>query len=119
MAIEAGARAGIIAVDQTTIDYIKGRPFAPKDDLWDQAVNHWQQLHSDPDAKFDRIIRIDARDLQPQVTWGTSPEMVVPIDGQVPDPAAEENKIKQDGIQAALKYMGLTAGTLIDGYLSG
>nr|WP_321372233.1 3-isopropylmalate dehydratase large subunit [uncultured Desulfuromusa sp.] len=113
MAIEAGARAGIIAVDQTTIDYIKGRPFAPKDDLWDQAVNHWQQLHSDPDAKFDRIIRIDARDLQPQVTWGTSPEMVVPIDGQVPDPAAEENKIKQDGIQAALKYMGLTAGTLM------
>ncbi len=113
MAIEAGARAGIIAVDQTTIDYVKGRPFAPNDQLWDQAVKNWQQLHSDPDAEFDQVIQINARDLQPQVTWGTSPEMVVSIDGKVPDPTVESDSIKREGIQAALKYMGLTPGTPI------
>ncbi|MDX2480239.1 MAG: 3-isopropylmalate dehydratase large subunit [Desulfuromusa sp.] len=111
MAIEAGARAGIIAVDQTTIDYVKGRPFAPTAQLWNQAVENWQQLHSDPDAEFDKVIKIDARDLQPQVTWGTSPEMVVTIDGKVPDPAAELNNIKREGVQSALDYMGLTPGT--------
>ncbi len=113
MAIEAGARAGIMAVDQTTIDYIKGRPFAPAGQLWDQAVDNLQQLQSDPDAQFDRIVQIDARDLQPQVTWGTSPEMVVTIDGKVPDPAAETDSIKRDGMLAALKYMGLSPGTPI------
>lgn len=111
MSIEAGARAGIIAVDQTTIDYTKGRPFAPTGQLWEQAVKSWQQLHSDPDAKFDQVIEIDARNLLPQVTWGTSPEMVVAIDGKVPDPAMESNRIKRDGIQGALDYMGLTPGT--------
>lgn len=113
MAIEAGARAGIIGVDQTTIDYIKGRPFAPSDHLWDQAVENWSQLHSDPEAKFDQIIQLDARDLKPQVTWGTSPEMVVSIEGKIPDPAAEAKKIRQEGFQAALSYMGLTPGTPI------
>ena len=111
MSIEAGARAGIIAVDQTTIDYIKGRPFAPTGELWEQAVESWQQLHSDPDAEFDQIIKIDASTLQPQVTWGTSPEMVVTIDGKVPDPAAEPDKIKREGILGALDYMGLAPGT--------
>ncbi|SEA54234.1 3-isopropylmalate dehydratase, large subunit [Desulfuromusa kysingii] len=113
MAIEAGARAGIMGVDQTTIDYIKGRPFAPTGALWDQAVDSWKQLHSDPGARFDQTVQIDARDLQPQVTWGTSPEMVVSIDGKVPDPAAEAQKMKQEGFQAALTYMGLTPGTLM------
>ncbi len=111
MSIEAGARAGIIAVDQTTIDYIKGRPFAPMGKLWDQAVESWQQLYSDPDAEFDKVVTIDACSLQPQVTWGTSPEMVVTIAGKVPDPTAEPNRIKREGIQGALDYMGLTPGT--------
>ena len=92
MSIEAGARAGVMAVDQTTIDYIKGRPFAPDGQLWEQAVENWQQLHSDPGAKFDKVIQIDARNLQPQVTWGTSPEMVVNITDKVPDPTAERDK---------------------------
>ncbi len=113
MAIEAGARAGIIGVDQTTIDYLKGRPFAPAGDLWDRAVAHWQTLRSDPGAEFDKVVRIDARDLLPQVTWGTSPEMVVTIDDKVPDPAAEADETKRSGMAAALKYMGLEAGTPI------
>ncbi|MCW8893794.1 MAG: 3-isopropylmalate dehydratase large subunit [Deltaproteobacteria bacterium] len=113
MAIEAGARAGIMAVDQTTIDYIKGRPFAPTGKLWEQAVENWRQLKTDPDAKFDRIVEIDARDLQPQVTWGTSPEMVVTVDGKIPDPDAESNETKREGMLSALKYMGLQAGTPI------
>ncbi len=111
MSIEAGARAGIIAVDQTTIDYLKERPFAPDEQLWNQAVECWQQLHSDPDAEFDKVVKIDICNLQPQVTWGTSPEMVVAIDGNVPDPEVETDKIKRDGMQSALIYMGLTAGT--------
>ncbi len=113
MAIEAGARAGIIAVDQTTIDYLKGRPYAPSGELWDKAVTSWLELKSDPDAEYDRVVRIDARDLQPQVTWGTSPEMVVTVDEKVPDPATEANPTKRESIQAALKYMGLEPGTLI------
>ena len=111
MAIEAGARAGIMAVDQTTVDYVKGRPFAPNSEQWEQAVENWLQLKSDPDATFDRIVKIDARDLQPQVTWGTSPEMVVTIDGKVPDPDAENDETKREGMQSALQYMGLKPGT--------
>lgn len=110
MAIEAGARAGIIAVDQTTIDYVKGRPFAPTDQHWPQAVEAWQQLRSDPGAEFDRVVRIDARDLIPQVTWGTSPEMVVTIDARVPDPEAESDLTRREGMKAALAYMGLKPG---------
>ncbi len=113
MAIEAGARAGIIGVDQTTIDYLKGRPFAPSGEEWDKAVEYWQTLHTDPGAEFDKVIRIAAEDLLPQVTWGTSPEMVVTIDDTVPDPAAENDETKRAGMQAALKYMGLEAGTPI------
>ena len=113
MAIEAGARAGLIAVDQTTMDYVKGRPFAPTEQQWEQAVASWQSLVSDPDAEFDRVVRIDARDLQPQVTWGTSPEMVVTVDGKVPDPAEETDNVKREGMLSALKYMGLTPGTPI------
>jgi len=111
MAIEAGARAGIMAVDQTTIDYVKGRPFAPKGEHWDRAVESWRQLKSDPDAEFDRVVQIDARDLQPQITWGTSPEMVVTVDDKVPDPSNENDPVKRDSIISALKYMGLEAGT--------
>ena len=111
MAIEAGARAGIIGVDQTTIDYIKGRPFAPSGELWDQAVAAWKLLRSDPGAQFDKTVRIDARDLLPQVTWGTSPEMVVTIDGKVPDPTAETDPTKRGAIENALRYMGLAPGT--------
>ncbi len=111
MSIEAGARAGLIAVDQTTIDYIKGRPFAPTGPLWDQAVSAWQELRSDPDAEFDRVVHIDARDLQPQISWGTSPEMVVTIDACVPDPKDESDSTRREGMINALKYMGLTPGT--------
>jgi len=111
MSIEAGARAGLIAVDQTTIDYIKGRPFSPTGSRWDQAAKAWQELRSDSDAEFDRIVRIDARDLQPQISWGTSPEMVVTIDACVPDPQNEPDPVKREGMLNALTYMGLTPGT--------
>ncbi|MFO7576261.1 MAG: 3-isopropylmalate dehydratase large subunit [Pelovirga sp.] len=111
MSIEAGARAGIIAVDQTTIDYIKGRPYAPQGALWDRAVEYWRTLRSDPEADFDRVVRIDARDLQPQISWGTSPEMVVTIDACVPDPHKETDPVKREGMVKALAYMGLTPGT--------
>jgi len=111
MSIEAGARAGLIAVDEKTIEYVKGRPFAPKDDLWEHAVAVWQTLHSDPDAHYDRKVHLDATRIQPQVTWGTSPEMVVPISGRVPDPAGEQDPVKRKGMQDALNYMGLEAGT--------
>ncbi len=110
MAIEAGARAGIIAVDQTTIDYVRGRPFAPKGATWDQAVEWWRTLKSDADARFDRVVEINASSIQPQVTWGTSPEMVVAVDGRVPDPASAD-PAKREGMQHALAYMGLTPGT--------
>ncbi len=111
MAIEAGARAGMIAVDQKTIDYVEGRPYAPKADTWDQAVAAWNDLRSDADAKFDTVVNIDAESIKPQVTWGTSPEMVVSIDSQVPDPANEKDDVKREGMIAALSYMGLTANT--------
>jgi len=113
MAIEAGARAGLIAVDEKTIDYVEGRPFAPKGAEWQLAVANWRQLTSDPGAQFDKVVRIDARDLNPQVTWGTSPEMVVTIADRVPSPAEETDPVKQEGMQAALKYMGLQPGTPI------
>ncbi len=113
MAIEAGARAGMVAVDDKTIDYVKGRPFAPQGELWDQAVADWRTLHSDPDAAFDAEVTLDASTLVPQVTWGTSPEMVTGIDGRVPDPAAETDPVKREGMQKALDYMGLEPGTPI------
>ena len=110
MTIEAGARAGLIAVDQTTIDYVEGRPHAPSGALWEQAVSDWRRLHSDPGAQFDREIRIDAATIAPQVTWGTSPEMVVPVDGRVPDPALESDATRAEGMRRALAYMDLQPG---------
>lgn len=104
MAIEAGARAGMVAVDQTTVDYVKGRPFAPKGELWNKAVEAWSDLHSDADAVFDEVVVLKGEDIKPQVTWGTSPEMVLPVDANVPSPADAE------GYARALEYMGLTAG---------
>jgi 3-isopropylmalate/(R)-2-methylmalate dehydratase large subunit len=114
MTIEAGARAGLIACDQTTLDYVRGRPFAPQDDIWEQAVDCWADLHSDPDAVFDREVIIEARDIAPQVTWGTSPEMVCAVHQCVPDPAREPDPIKAGGMQNALDYMGLKANTPLD-----
>jgi 3-isopropylmalate/(R)-2-methylmalate dehydratase large subunit len=111
MTIEAGARAGLVGCDQTTIDYVKGRPFAPTGDNWDKAVAYWQTLHSDADAVFDREIHIDAASIEPQVTWGTSPEMVISINENVPDPASETDRVKSGGMQNALDYMGLAANT--------
>ena len=113
MAIEAGARSGMVAVDQKTIDYVKGRPFAPKGEQWERAVAYWRSLHSDPGAVFDAEVVLRAEDILPQVTWGTSPEMVVDIDGAVPDPARESDPVKKSGIERALSYMGLQANTPI------
>ncbi len=113
MAIEAGARAGMVAVDDKTIEYVRGRPFAPTGADWDAAVAYWKTLHSDPDARFDKVVDIDAAALKPQVTWGTSPEMVTSIDGRVPDPAREMDPVRREGIERALKYMGLTPNTPI------
>jgi 3-isopropylmalate/(R)-2-methylmalate dehydratase large subunit len=113
MAIEAGARAGLVAVDEKTIAYVKGRRFAPKGDLWEKAVAAWADLHSDNDAVFDKVVKFNASDIKPQVTWGTSPEMVIAIDECVPDPLQESDPILRDGIERALKYMGLTAGQKI------
>ena len=107
MAIEAGARSGMVAVDQKTIDYFRGRPYAPIGALWDQAVGYWQTLHSDEGARFDRVVEIDARQVVPQVTWGTSPEMVLPIDARVPDPDKEKDDVRRSGMERALEYMGL------------
>ena len=111
MAIEAGARAGMVAVDDTTINYIQGRPFAPKGDEWIQAVSAWRQLVSDEDAHFDQTIVLRGDDIKPQVTWGTSPEMVLPIDQLIPDPAQQDDLIKQTGYARALQYMGLKENT--------
>ncbi len=113
MAIEAGARAGLIAVDDKTIDYLRGRPLVPQGALWDQAVEAWRDLHSDADAVFDRVVELDARAIRPQVTWGTSPEMVAPVDGVVPDPAREPDATKRKGMVRALEYMDLKPGTPI------
>ena len=113
MTIEAGARAGIIAVDQVTIDYLKDRPFAPQGDMWERAVAAWRDLVSDDDATFDHEIKIDAANILPQVTWGTSPEMVTDINGSVPDPSAYDDPVLSEGVARALEYMGLEAGTPI------
>ena len=110
MAIEAGARAGLVAVDDKTIEYLKGRPLAPRGVEWDQAVAYWRTLRSDPDAKFDAVVKLDAAQVVPQVTWGTSPEMVTAVDGRVPDPDKEKDASKRDAIERALAYMGLEPG---------
>ena len=120
MAIEAGARAGIVAVDDKTIEYVKGRPFAPGTDAatgkfvggpeWDQAVAHWRTLHSDEGAHFDAVVELNAAEIQPQVTWGTSPEMVLGVSGNVPDPDKEKDASKRGAIERALEYMGLEPG---------
>jgi 3-isopropylmalate/(R)-2-methylmalate dehydratase large subunit len=111
MTIEAGARAGLVACDQTTIDYVKGRPFAPTGENWDKAVTYWQSLHSDEGAVFDKEVHIDGASIEPQVSWGTSPEMVIAITDTIPDPASESDAIRASGMQNALDYMGLEANT--------
>jgi 3-isopropylmalate/(R)-2-methylmalate dehydratase large subunit len=113
MAIEAGARAGLVGVDDTTIDYLRGKPQAPQGEMWDQAVAWWRTLVSDPEAKFDAVVELDAAQIRPQVTWGTSPEMVVPVDGRVPDPAEAPNAVKKSDWERALQYMGLAPHTPI------
>ncbi|HEX6297697.1 MAG TPA: 3-isopropylmalate dehydratase large subunit [Burkholderiales bacterium] len=113
MAIEAGARAGMVAADETTLDYVKGRPFSPKGPEWDQAVAYWRTLKSDPDAKFDREVKLDGREIRPHVTWGTSPEMVVSVDDVVPDPEREKDAMRREGMERALVYMGLTPRTRV------
>ena len=107
MAIEAGARAGLVAVDDKTLDYVKGRPFAPTGVEWDQAVAYWRTLHSDPGAHFDTVVELDAAHILPQVTWGTSPEMVLSIEDRVPDPDKEKDASRRGAIERALTYMGL------------
>lgn len=107
MAIEAGARSGMVAVDDKTIEYFRGRPFAPIGAAWDAAVEYWRTLTSDEGAHFDAVVEINAADVQPQVTWGTSPEMVLPIDARVPDPEKEKDPVRRSGIERALEYMGL------------
>ncbi len=113
MAIEAGARAGFVAVDDKTIEYVKGRPFAPKGELWEKAVESWRQLHSDEGAEFDKVVVIEAASIEPQVTWGTSPEMVVPVGATVPNPDDEPDPVKAAGMRRALEYMDLEPGTSI------
>jgi len=113
MAIEAGARVGLVAVDQKTIDYVEGRPFAPKGNQWQAAVEAWQDLKSDEDPHFDKVVELEGSAIEPQVSWGTSPEMVVSVNDCVPDPAQEADAVKADGIRRALSYMGLKAGMLI------
>lgn len=114
MAIEAGARAGMVAVDDKTIEYVKGRPFAPTGAAWDQAVTWWNTLRSDVDAVFDVVVKLDAAAIRPQVSWGTSPEMVVTIEDVVPDPADAPDAVKKGDWERALAYMGLKAGTKIN-----
>jgi 3-isopropylmalate/(R)-2-methylmalate dehydratase large subunit len=113
MAIEAGARAGMVAVDEATIDYVRGRPYAPTGGQWDRAVTQWRDLYSESDAGFDTVVTIDAATIVPQVTWGTSPEMVVAVDGRVPDPAAADSATRKAAWEKALAYMDLTPGTPI------
>jgi 3-isopropylmalate/(R)-2-methylmalate dehydratase large subunit len=115
MSIEAGARAGLIAPDAVTFDYIKGRPYAPKGADFEKAVAHWATLPSDEGAHYDQVVILDAAKIVPQVSWGTSPEAVVPIDGLVPDPAAEADETKRAQLQRMLDYMGLTAGQKLAG----
>jgi 3-isopropylmalate/(R)-2-methylmalate dehydratase large subunit len=114
MAIEGGARAGLVAVDEKTIEYIKGRPLSPTGLEWDQAVTYWKTLHSDADAQFDAVVALRAEDILPQVTWGTSPEMVLDINGIVPDPDKEKDANKRGAIERALTYMGLQPGKALN-----
>ncbi|MDZ4211680.1 MAG: aconitase family protein, partial [Methylotenera sp.] len=114
MAIEAGARAGMVAVDDTTINYVKGRPYSPKAEQWDAAVTYWRTLHSDEGAKFDAVVQLKAEDIQPQVTWGTSPEMVVGVDGMVPSLDLAKNDVQRADWERAYAYMGLKANTPIN-----
>ena len=111
MAIEAGARAGLVAVDETTIDYLQGRPYAPKGEALRHALQYWRTLHSDPGAQFDSVVELRAEEIAPQVTWGTSPEMVLPISDRVPDPEKERDSNKRDAMERALQYMDLTPNT--------
>ena len=113
MAIEAGARAGMVAADDKTIEYLKGRPFAPKGEMFGRAAAYWKTLRSDDGAQFDRVVDLDAASITPQVTWGTSPEMVTSIDGRVPEPAKESDPVKREAMERALVYMGLNPGTPI------
>lgn len=113
MAIEGGARVGLVAVDEKTVEYVQGRPFAPKGDHWDMAVTAWMDLKSDADAVFDTVVELDGSTIEPQVTWGTSPEMVLDVNGKVPNPANEMDAVKADGIRRALAYMGLEADMAI------
>jgi 3-isopropylmalate/(R)-2-methylmalate dehydratase large subunit len=113
MAIEAGARAGMIAVDETTVNYVKGRPFSPVGPHWERAVEYWRSLHSDAGARFDLVVSLDALQIKPQVTWGTSPEMVLAIDGRIPDPDLEKDATRRDAIEKALAYMALKPNTAI------
>jgi len=113
LAIEAGARTGMVAVDDKTIEYCKGRMFSPTGALWERAVAYWRTLVSDPDAKFDKVVTINAADILPQVTWGTNPQMVTTVDGKVPDPAQEKNPVQREWMERALKYMDLKPNTPI------
>ena len=114
MAIEAGARSGMVAVDDTTIAYLRGRPLAPTGDDWVKAEAHWRTLRSDPGARFDLVVRMNAAEIAPQVTWGTSPEMVVAVDARVPDPDKEKDPVRREGMERALQYMGLTPNTPVE-----
>ncbi|MEY3864119.1 3-isopropylmalate dehydratase large subunit [Polynucleobacter sp. MWH-CaK5] len=115
MAIEAGARAGIVGVDETTINYVKGRPYAPAEgEAWRQALQYWRKLHTDEGAQFDRVVELRAEDIKPQVTWGTSPEMVLSIEDKVPDPEKEKDPVKREAMERALSYMALTPNTAIE-----
>jgi 3-isopropylmalate/(R)-2-methylmalate dehydratase large subunit len=111
MAIEAGARAGMVAVDEKTIAYVKGRPMAPTGENWDRAVAYWRTLHSDSDARFDTVVELKAEEIAPQITWGTSPEMVLPVGSRVPDPQREQDASRREGMERALAYMGLSPNT--------
>ena len=113
MSIEAGARAGLVAPDETTFEYVKGRPFAPKGENYEKAVEQWKQLSTDPDAKYDCEVELHAGDIRPQVTWGTSPGMVTDIDGKVPDPAQIDDPVQRKSVELALEYMGLEPNTPI------
>jgi len=113
MAIEAGARVGLVAVDEKTVEYVQGRPYAPKGDDWDAAVTAWMDLKSDDDAVFDTVVEMDGSNIEPQVSWGTSPEMVLDVNSSVPNPSKEADPVKADGISRALEYMGLEADTKI------
>jgi 3-isopropylmalate/(R)-2-methylmalate dehydratase large subunit len=115
MAIEAGARAGLVGVDETTINYVKGRPYAPAEgEAWRQALQYWRKLHTDEGAEFDRVVELRAEEIKPQVTWGTSPEMVLSIDDKVPDPEKEKDPVKREAMERALSYLALTPNTAIE-----